>query len=82
MDDMTFWTLIDRTRKASGNDGNIQADLLTTELARLSEDEIVSFDNIFEEQMLNFSQHFETGGKNLKRCWLMPQEPDFFLLCD
>jgi hypothetical protein len=51
MDDITFWRLIDETRKASGNSGHLQAKLLIEELIRLPEEDIISFHMILEAQM-------------------------------
>lgn len=47
MDITEFWKLIDKTREAANNDARKQADILTEELAKLSGEEIISFQQIF-----------------------------------
>ncbi|MCB9452552.1 MAG: DUF4240 domain-containing protein [Anaerolineaceae bacterium] len=46
-----FWGLIDKTSSASHGDGDMQADLLVNELIHLSTDEILRFNEIFQEYM-------------------------------
>ncbi len=48
MDETTFWQLMDETRAASGNDGYKQIELLVEELVKLSEEDILDFDDIFD----------------------------------
>jgi hypothetical protein len=49
MDITEFWKLIDKTREDTGGDAQKQSDLLTEELAKLHEEEIISFDQIFDD---------------------------------
>jgi len=49
MDITEFWELIDKTREAASGDARKQSDLLTEELAKLPEKEIISFDDIFHD---------------------------------
>jgi hypothetical protein len=44
-----FWELLDKTRKAAGGDPRKQSDLLTNELAKLHENEIILFNQIFRD---------------------------------
>ena len=44
-----FWELIDKTREAANGDARKQSDLLTEELAKLPEKEIISLDDIFHD---------------------------------
>src|SRR5262245_49620590 len=47
MDTARFWNLIDETRKAANGIARRQSDLLTDELAKLSQEEIIEFQRIF-----------------------------------
>lgn len=47
MDITEFWKLIDKTRETANGDPRKQSDLLTEELAKLPENEIILFDQIF-----------------------------------
>ncbi|MDQ3005088.1 MAG: DUF4240 domain-containing protein, partial [Chloroflexota bacterium] len=47
MDITEFWNLIHKTRTAANGDAQKQSELLTEELARLSEKDIIAFDDIF-----------------------------------
>lgn len=47
MDVTEFWTLVDKTRENANNDAQEQSNLLTEELAKLSEQEIIEFLQIF-----------------------------------
>jgi hypothetical protein len=47
MDVESFWKLIAKSREAANGDARKQSDLLTEELAKLSAEEIVSFQTIF-----------------------------------
>ena len=49
MDIKEFWELIDKTREAAKGDAWKQSELLTEELAKLPEKEIISFDEIFHD---------------------------------
>lgn len=49
MDITEFWKLIDTTRDAANGDAKKQSDLLTEELAKLPENEIILFDQIFHD---------------------------------
>lgn len=49
MDITEFWKLIDKARKAAHGEAQKQSDLLTEELAKLPEKEIISFDEIFDD---------------------------------
>ena len=49
MDINEFWKLIDKTREAANGDARKQCDLLTEELAKLPEKEIISFHKIFSD---------------------------------
>lgn len=51
MDIATFWQLIDEAREAGGGDPRKQSALLVEILARLPENEIIEFDNLFTELM-------------------------------
>ena len=44
-----FWELIDKTREAAKGDARKQSELLTEELTKLPEEEIISFDGIFDD---------------------------------
>lgn len=43
-----FWNLIERAKKESGGDGDLQAQLLTEALAKRSVEDILAFDRIFD----------------------------------
>jgi len=49
MDITEFWKLIDKTREAANGDAKKQSDILTEELTKLSEEEIISFEQIFKD---------------------------------
>jgi hypothetical protein len=51
MDITAFWDLIDKTREASSGDPEKQSDLLVEELARLTVDDVLTFDSIFRDLM-------------------------------
>jgi hypothetical protein len=49
MDITEFWNLIEKTREAANGDARKQSDLLTEELTKLPPEEIISFDQIFDD---------------------------------
>ena len=49
MDTKEFWQLIDKTHSASGGDPDQQAELLVTELTKLSEAEIIDYQEILDD---------------------------------
>ena len=49
MDITEFWKLIDKTREAANGDARKQSDLLTEQLAKLPEYDIILFDQIFDD---------------------------------
>lgn len=49
MNIIEFWKLIDKTREAAKGDARKQSVLLTEELAKLTEKEIISFEQIFRD---------------------------------
>lgn len=51
MDTATFWELIDKTREAAHGDPRKQSDFLIEELARLPENDILTFHSIFRDLM-------------------------------
>ncbi|MFN4256118.1 MAG: DUF4240 domain-containing protein [Saprospiraceae bacterium] len=90
MGEAEFWNLIERAKKESGGDGDLQAQLLTEALAKRSVEDILAFDRIFDHfhcksyQSRLWAAAFiinggcSDDGFDYFRAWLIAQGQDVF----